>query len=597
MDQTTKTRFLKAAVTDLDANVCFFFHLRPSPHINNDRKPQPPRLRSRSNSASAASSLVAASAAMPRHQAALILIVLMAAMGVAVGDRSQEFADDLEKCVRDHAAEAVRTLPTWADVCLPPTEKIDKQAAVYERTLATIYEKWGYPGALWCAFYSVRMTGKEFNPNSDQPNNPNFADWYASLVCPWNVETCGREPLGRHGEESRGVSAVGAPNMNAQYMPIPKDDYVQDEPDRRTMSCGLCGHLLRRLGKPPYKLDPPPIDDPGREHLYTANWDFHPFGAWLANVIAPKEGVMRVVRQINIWKASNGEEIHGFLWQSTRLLAYDTGQLSGTRKYNSHEEMSKADVDAAEDHVMKVCEPSWSLAPQSRDDCSHAAGHGFFYTFLDIGQAVQSCWSDKIVLHTPCGSMPPRPPSGVDPDEWECTRACARGGATCPPDAPKDKTNPCTQYGVAKGCARSWARSCLSVPPRPAIRRRCPLPTALTALCVAAAPLAPLAPPIAPPITTPIATPIATPLTTPSQGHQLRRLGQAGHGHGCRWAFLRAQPEGPAQVALAVRNGRVPRRRQHALRRGARKAGRDRLEGGGLSVQAQQPVGRRCGLL
>ena len=97
-----------------------------------------------------------------RHQAALMFLVLMAATGVAVGDRSQEFADDLEKCIRDHAAEAARTLPTWADVCLPPTEKIDKQAAIYERTLAAMYEKWGYPGALWvsrelCAITAARL--------------------------------------------------------------------------------------------------------------------------------------------------------------------------------------------------------------------------------------------------------------------------------------------------------------------------------------------------------------------------------------------------------------------------------------------------------
>ena len=86
---------------------------------------------------------------MLRHEAALLVLVVLAFVGSVVGDRSQDFADDLEKCIRDHAAEAVRTLPTWADVCLPPTEKIDKQAAIYERTLATIYEKWGYPGALW----------------------------------------------------------------------------------------------------------------------------------------------------------------------------------------------------------------------------------------------------------------------------------------------------------------------------------------------------------------------------------------------------------------------------------------------------------------
>ena len=50
--------------------------------------------------------------------------------------------------------------------------------------LFVVLEKYGYTGALWCAFYSVRMTGKEFDPNSDQPNNPNFDVWYQQLLCP-----------------------------------------------------------------------------------------------------------------------------------------------------------------------------------------------------------------------------------------------------------------------------------------------------------------------------------------------------------------------------------------------------------------------------
>ena len=107
-----------------------------------------------------------------------------------MADRSSAFARDLETCIREHAAEAARTFPTWGCACLPPTEKIDMHAAIYERTLSKIYAKYGYVGALWCAFYSVRMTGKEFNPNSDQPNNPNIFDWYQSLLCPYNLDHC-----------------------------------------------------------------------------------------------------------------------------------------------------------------------------------------------------------------------------------------------------------------------------------------------------------------------------------------------------------------------------------------------------------------------
>ena len=125
----------------------------------------------------------------------------------------------------------------------------------------------------------------------------------------------------------------------------------------------------------------------GERHLYTANWDVHPFGAWLANDAA-KHGhaaprtVDELVANINVWRASNGEEIHGYLWQSVRLLAYDTGTLQGVRREFPEDAVGQ-------NHVFKVCKPSWWLAPQSRDDCSHAAGHGYFYYYLDVGRAIK----------------------------------------------------------------------------------------------------------------------------------------------------------------------------------------------------------------
>ena len=103
-----------------------------------------------------------------------------------------------------------------------------------------------------------------------------------------------------------------------------------------------------------------------REELYTANWDFHPFGAWLANEAAANNAsnVTEVVELINNWKASNGEEMHGYLWQSLRLLAYDSGTLDGERKPES-----ELDEATAVQHMLRVCEPTWWLAPQTRDDC------------------------------------------------------------------------------------------------------------------------------------------------------------------------------------------------------------------------------------
>ena len=120
------------------------------------------------------------------------LSILFVCMPRAHAFTSQEFADDLEQCIKDHATEAAASVPIWGSACMPPTEKIDYQAAIYTRTLASIRQKYGYTGALWCAFYSVRMTGKEFDPNSDQPNNraPPSADFDPSI--------CGASRLAAH---------------------------------------------------------------------------------------------------------------------------------------------------------------------------------------------------------------------------------------------------------------------------------------------------------------------------------------------------------------------------------------------------------------
>ena len=67
---------------------------------------------------------------------------------------------------------------------------------------------------------------------------------------------------------------------------------------------------------------------------------------------------------------------------------------------------------------MRVCGTTWEQAPQSRDDCSHAAGHGFFYYFFDIGRAVEACWTEDIVDHAPCGSKPT--PGSIWDGGWKC---------------------------------------------------------------------------------------------------------------------------------------------------------------------------------
>ena len=83
----------------------------------------------------------------------MALPLLLALCPTAAGKSDSEvFADDLEQCIRTHAAAAAESFPSWAHSCLPPTEKIDKQAEVYFTTLNPIRERYGYTATLWCAF-------------------------------------------------------------------------------------------------------------------------------------------------------------------------------------------------------------------------------------------------------------------------------------------------------------------------------------------------------------------------------------------------------------------------------------------------------------
>ena len=283
--------------------------------------------------------------------------------------------------------------------CAPPRRHLHVCICAHAVRLSrSLARAWDTPSCLLTArAFPQRMTGKEYDPNSDQPNNPNIHDWYNLLLCPYDVDSCGNDELGKYGNEVDGVLVADhATNQHLQYIthpcrvdkPSPDPTmawteackYVNLEDQRRTMSCGLCGHLKRKLGPAPFIIEPPPPNDPGREHLYTANMDFHPFGAWLANDAGfgvdetvgaahvhanalmqwravpavsldcpaahrrspPRARAVRQVRLIHLWKASNGEEMHGYLWQSLRLLAYDTNSLSGQRKEHVDEQVRAA---------------------------------------------------------------------------------------------------------------------------------------------------------------------------------------------------------------------------------------------------------------
>eukprot|EP00966_Prymnesium_polylepis_P214601 4969611-Prymnesium_polylepis.1 len=276
---------------------------------------------------------------------------------------------------------------------MPGTFIVDAQAAVYKETLSPIMQKHGYTGALWCAFFTLRMF-HEPDPNDPQPNQPFYRLWYDSLVCPWDIAGCGHEPLGHGGPERDGAPTEWATDReHPQY---------KGEGDRRAMSCGLCGHLLRTFGKPPFRmadnvLKPLPQGIWEYEPYTRTHMDMHPFGAWLANDhFLHGRNLDQTVANINVHKASNGEEIHGFTWQYLRLLAYDNHQLSGTRK-----PAEQLNIDEAGWHANQICKTTWYRAGQSHDDCAHAVGHGMFYYFMNIGRGAQGCWTDHTADDAP----------------------------------------------------------------------------------------------------------------------------------------------------------------------------------------------------
>ena len=66
---------------------------------------------------------------------------------------------------------------------------------MYKRTLSPIMEKHGYTGALWCAFFSIRMF-HDPDPNDPQPNQPFYKLWHMGrwLKASLRASHSGHEP-------------------------------------------------------------------------------------------------------------------------------------------------------------------------------------------------------------------------------------------------------------------------------------------------------------------------------------------------------------------------------------------------------------------
>jgi hypothetical protein len=194
----------------------------------------------------------------------------------------------------------------------------------------------------------------------------------------------------------------------------------------------------------------------------------HPFGAWLANDVAiNSREIDETVRNINVFRATNGEEMHGFAWQSLRLLAFeDRAELRPTQ-YGMMVAGKQAQFTHAwlgPQHAMRICFQEWRYSPQSRDDCAHGVGHGMFYYYNDIGEAVKACWSDELVKTAPvgvgCRTCRCYPHTCSRPCAKACPRSCRSGcpprmfstGAGCALRAstiPQETRSPCKRFSMS----------------------------------------------------------------------------------------------------------------------------------------------------
>ena len=152
---------------------------------------------------------------------------------------------DLEACIRDVAELIASSYHEWSDRwrCRDVSSKNGAQVQLMRRVLDPMRQTHGYPGALWCAMWTVRM-GYE----------PYYQHWRDAYLCPWEPDTCQEDALGANGDEALGVPATWGTTMSEG---VDGNDN-RGEPDPRTMSCGLCGHLERTFGRAQFHLPLPP---------------------------------------------------------------------------------------------------------------------------------------------------------------------------------------------------------------------------------------------------------------------------------------------------------------------------------------------------
>eukprot|EP00966_Prymnesium_polylepis_P237988 5503901-Prymnesium_polylepis.1 len=78
----------------------------------------------------------------------ILATILLFAPTVSAQIDNEQFANELEQCIRGAAQKAVDNWPMWGDGCLAATTKVDRQAHTLGLSITPFEKKYGYQAAL-----------------------------------------------------------------------------------------------------------------------------------------------------------------------------------------------------------------------------------------------------------------------------------------------------------------------------------------------------------------------------------------------------------------------------------------------------------------
>uniref|UniRef100_A0A7S0J0J5 Uncharacterized protein n=1 Tax=Calcidiscus leptoporus TaxID=127549 RepID=A0A7S0J0J5_9EUKA len=291
----------------------------------------------------------------------------------------------LEVCIRNFSRLVAASAPRWTDHCLSPAAKTALQTAQVAPLLDGVRVAWGYPSALWCAFWATPM-----------PDEPFHKHWREELLCPW-----------RKYEDAGGALHCPDALRPADQNGVPTHNHLQQSYYHvilHVMPCAVCAALRDRFseeeagGRRVDKRYEPLVSKgtPAPASMFhdgtgwPNQWDLHPVGVWLATD-ATKWGwpPAKVVDVLSKFRLDNGEVMHGYVWGSLQRLPPSADPVQWA-------------IDASA--------PTWQIdahgagergygfsGRESNLEFAHASGHGYYYFYQgDLQAAMRACWSARV---------------------------------------------------------------------------------------------------------------------------------------------------------------------------------------------------------